>query len=184
MWRRASSHLQTLVPWRSALNLNRSVIAGEKALRNRVLNSGSSPSAFQRTAPLFSNQFSSESGAVLSNEKKRVEDVMPIATGHEREELEAELEGRRVLEIDYPEGPFGTKIMKRRDLDLHGQNVGYIDIYQLRKHLLSSSLTSTRELLGVLGVKARMSTMLFGFGWRKASLMNALCVLNISSWKW
>ncbi|XP_042511467.1 cytochrome c oxidase subunit 5b-1, mitochondrial-like isoform X2 [Macadamia integrifolia] len=109
MWRRASSHLQTLVPWRSALNLNRSVIAGEKALRNRVLNSGSSPSAFQRTAPLFSNQFSSESGAVLSNEKKRVEDVMPIATGHEREELEAELEGRRVLEIDYPEGPFGTK---------------------------------------------------------------------------
>ncbi|XP_042511468.1 cytochrome c oxidase subunit 5b-1, mitochondrial-like [Macadamia integrifolia] len=109
MWRRASSHLQTLVPWRSALNLNRSVIAGEKALRNRALTSGSSPSAFQRTAPLFSNQFSSESGAVLSKEKKRVEDVMPIATGHEREELEAELEGRRVLEIDYPEGPFGTK---------------------------------------------------------------------------
>ncbi|KAG2379786.1 Cytochrome c oxidase subunit 5b-2 [Vigna angularis] len=42
--------------------------------------------------------------------KKKFEDVMPIATGHEREELEAELEGRDILEIDHPEGPFGTKI--------------------------------------------------------------------------
>ncbi|XP_042968123.1 cytochrome c oxidase subunit 5b-2, mitochondrial-like isoform X1 [Carya illinoinensis] len=41
--------------------------------------------------------------------KKRVEDVMPIATGHEREELQAELEGRKVLDIDHPDGPFGTK---------------------------------------------------------------------------
>ncbi|KAK3026099.1 hypothetical protein RJ639_040771 [Escallonia herrerae] len=41
--------------------------------------------------------------------KKRVEEVMPIATGHEREELEAELEGRKILDIDYPVGPFGTK---------------------------------------------------------------------------
>jgi len=29
---------------------------------------------------------------VASKPKKRVEEVMPIATGHEREELEAELE--------------------------------------------------------------------------------------------
>ena len=41
--------------------------------------------------------------------KKRVEDVMPIATGHEREELEAELEGKKILDINFPEGPFGTK---------------------------------------------------------------------------
>ncbi|XP_056842146.1 cytochrome c oxidase subunit 5b-1, mitochondrial-like isoform X2 [Raphanus sativus] len=41
--------------------------------------------------------------------EKKVEDVMPIATGHEKEELEAELEGRRLLDIDFPEGPFGTK---------------------------------------------------------------------------
>nr|KYP54013.1 hypothetical protein KK1_000179 [Cajanus cajan] len=41
--------------------------------------------------------------------KKKVEDIMPIATGHEREELQAELEGRNILEIDHPEGPFGTK---------------------------------------------------------------------------
>lgn len=34
---------------------------------------------------------------------------MPIATGHEREELEAELQGRDILEMDYPVGPFGTK---------------------------------------------------------------------------
>ncbi|KAK4795646.1 hypothetical protein SAY86_027972 [Trapa natans] len=40
---------------------------------------------------------------------KKVEDVMPIATGHEREELEAELEGRDLLDINFPVGPFGTK---------------------------------------------------------------------------
>ncbi|KAK8592647.1 hypothetical protein V6N13_063217 [Hibiscus sabdariffa] len=43
--------------------------------------------------------------------KKRVEDVMPIATGHEREELEAELEGKKILEdVNNPVGPFGTKL--------------------------------------------------------------------------
>ncbi|ESQ27057.1 hypothetical protein EUTSA_v10019226mg [Eutrema salsugineum] len=40
--------------------------------------------------------------------RKRIEDVMPIATGHEKEELEAEMEGRKLLDIDFPEGPFGT----------------------------------------------------------------------------
>ena len=34
---------------------------------------------------------------------------MPIATGHEREEIQADLEGRNILEINHPEGPFGTK---------------------------------------------------------------------------
>ncbi|XP_026454404.1 cytochrome c oxidase subunit 5b-1, mitochondrial-like isoform X2 [Papaver somniferum] len=34
---------------------------------------------------------------------------MPIATGHEREEIEAALQGKNLLEMDYPEGPFGTK---------------------------------------------------------------------------
>ncbi|XP_058728932.1 cytochrome c oxidase subunit 5b-1, mitochondrial-like [Vicia villosa] len=41
--------------------------------------------------------------------KKKVEDIVPIATGHEREELQAQIEGRNILEIDHPEGPFGTK---------------------------------------------------------------------------
>ncbi|XP_048635772.1 cytochrome c oxidase subunit 5b-1, mitochondrial-like isoform X2 [Brassica napus] len=50
--------------------------------------------------------FSSESETIA---KKKVEDVMPIAIGHEKEEIEAELEGRRLLDIDFPEGPFGTK---------------------------------------------------------------------------
>ncbi|KAJ7011627.1 hypothetical protein NC653_001901 [Populus alba x Populus x berolinensis] len=95
MWRRlASSHLRTLVTTTSArstqsLLLNRSIIIP-------------SPST-----SLFNRYFSADSvnGAV----KKRVEDVMPIATGHEREELEAELEGKKLLDIDYPDGPFGTK---------------------------------------------------------------------------
>ncbi|MBA0869948.1 hypothetical protein Goshw_005677 [Gossypium schwendimanii] len=49
--------------------------------------------------------------------KKKVEDVMPIATGHEREELESELQaiffpfpGKKILEdANNPVGPFGTK---------------------------------------------------------------------------
>ncbi|KAJ0090414.1 hypothetical protein Patl1_12770 [Pistacia atlantica] len=43
------------------------------------------------------------------NLRKKVEDIMPIATGHELEELEAELQGRNVLEINHPVGPFGIK---------------------------------------------------------------------------
>ncbi|KAK8514323.1 hypothetical protein V6N12_009031 [Hibiscus sabdariffa] len=50
------------------------------------------------------------SGSADNTVKKRVEDVMPIATGHEREELEAELEGKKILEdVNNPVGPFGTK---------------------------------------------------------------------------
>ncbi|XP_078168261.1 putative cytochrome c oxidase subunit 5b-like [Carex rostrata] len=58
---------------------------------------------FRRTSPLF---FSDSGSAPV---KKSVEDVMPIATGLEREELEAELEGKKRFETDPPVGPFGTK---------------------------------------------------------------------------
>ncbi|KAK3190233.1 hypothetical protein Dsin_029794 [Dipteronia sinensis] len=45
-------------------------------------------------------------------EDTKVEDKMPIATGHELEELQAELEGRNILQINHPTGPFGTKNMR------------------------------------------------------------------------
>ena len=64
---------------------------------------------FQRTAILFSHHPTSDADNILSKGKKKAEDIMPIATGHEREELEAELEGRNILEMNYPVGPFGTK---------------------------------------------------------------------------
>ncbi|CAD5186561.1 unnamed protein product [Musa acuminata subsp. malaccensis] len=51
--------------------------------------------------------FSSVSGD--GSLKKRVEDVMPIATGLEREEIQAELEGKKRFDMDAPVGPFGTK---------------------------------------------------------------------------
>ncbi|XP_030969451.1 cytochrome c oxidase subunit 5b-1, mitochondrial-like [Quercus lobata] len=98
MWRRLlSSNLKTLAAAATAAAPTRST----------SIHTGSliSPSA---SASLFNlRHFTTDSadGAV----KKRVEDVMPIATGHEREELEAELQGKRVLDIDYPVGPFGTK---------------------------------------------------------------------------
>ncbi|KAI8019927.1 hypothetical protein LOK49_LG04G02598 [Camellia lanceoleosa] len=97
MWRRLSSQLRTLAPCRSPSKLNRFA----------TNNLSSSPPPCRPAVALFSRHFASASDNVGS--KKRVEDVMPIATGHEREELEAELQGRKVLEIDHPEGPFGTK---------------------------------------------------------------------------
>ncbi|EHA8587453.1 putative Cytochrome c oxidase subunit 5B, mitochondrial [Cocos nucifera] len=82
MWRRASSHLQTLAtPWRrSAPHLLR-----QYTLQNRAFASITS-SPYRKTSPLLSSQ----SDNVPT--KKRVEDVMPIATGHEQKELEAELD--------------------------------------------------------------------------------------------
>nr|XP_009595197.1 putative cytochrome c oxidase subunit 5b-like [Nicotiana tomentosiformis] len=95
MWRRVVSsqqlqYLQRLHKWGAAF---------------RSLNSSPSPSttpSFQQTTTLFSH-------SEFLSKNKRVEDLMPIATGHEREELEAELQGRDILEMDYPVGPFGTK---------------------------------------------------------------------------
>ncbi|KAG2275172.1 hypothetical protein Bca52824_057727 [Brassica carinata] len=59
---------------------------------HRAANPASSSSVIR---PCFSSK------SVETIAKKKVEDVMPIATGHEKEELEAELEGRRLLNIDF-----------------------------------------------------------------------------------
>ncbi|OMP00143.1 Cytochrome c oxidase, subunit Vb [Corchorus olitorius] len=97
MWRRlVTSQLKTLAkaPCRSA--------ARTAPLR---FQSHISPSP---AASLLVRHFSAESADTAV--KKRVEDVMPIATGHEREELEAELQGKKILEdVNFFEGPFGTK---------------------------------------------------------------------------
>ncbi|KAI3775032.1 hypothetical protein L1987_49600 [Smallanthus sonchifolius] len=87
MWRRASSRLLAL----------RSV-----ARPNRIVTSSPSSVTLRSSAAVVNRHYS-------GNVSKKVEDVMPIATGHEREELEAELEGRDILDINFPEGPFGTK---------------------------------------------------------------------------
>ncbi|XP_057514901.1 putative cytochrome c oxidase subunit 5b-like [Actinidia eriantha] len=97
MWRRLYTQLRTLAPSRSH-KLNR--FANGKV--------SSSPSLYRTASVPFSRQFASDSAENVVS-KKRVEDVMPIATGHEREELEAEIQGRKVVDIDNPEGPFGTK---------------------------------------------------------------------------
>ncbi|KAL5729510.1 Cytochrome c oxidase subunit 5b-1 [Ranunculus cassubicifolius] len=98
MWRRLSARLQTLTP-------RGSVLPNTTPIRSLLTSSSPSTSPFQRTLPLFSNQ----TQAASSVGKTRVEDVMPIATGHEKEELEAQLQGRDLLEINHPCGPFGTK---------------------------------------------------------------------------
>ncbi|KAJ8445569.1 hypothetical protein Cgig2_012457 [Carnegiea gigantea] len=100
MWRRlVSSHLKTLATSSSSSYIRS--IPKPSFIVSRPTTS------FQPSSSVFSRYFSTESD--VSKPKKRVEDVMPIATGHEREELEAELEGRDILEINYPVGPFGTK---------------------------------------------------------------------------
>ncbi|CAN8269289.1 unnamed protein product [Cochlearia groenlandica] len=111
MWRRivSSSYLKTLAadvaaaasPRRSIATIARPNGFNLAADRSAIHASSSSSSS------VIHRRFSSASGdKSLCN---KVEDVMPIATGHEKEELQAELEGRRLLHIDFPEGPFGTK---------------------------------------------------------------------------
>ncbi|XP_027344337.1 cytochrome c oxidase subunit 5b-2, mitochondrial-like [Abrus precatorius] len=72
----------------------------------RSLPTALSPSLPRFAAPLLTRHVTAQSGSSI---RKRVEDVVPIATGHEREEIQAELEGRDILEINHPIGPFGTK---------------------------------------------------------------------------
>ena len=108
MWRRARSHLQSLAPWRSRSLYRLRPHPNGETLSNRVLLTSS--------ARLFSTESGEllvlRSGSGLSSIrfdlnfffvlvvfgldkgslKKKVEDVMPIATGLERQELEAELE--------------------------------------------------------------------------------------------
>ena len=58
----------------------------------------------------------------VAAKKKKVEDVMPIATGHEKEELEAELE---VI----PNLWFSMHFLKKKHIWLVDTNLLYRDIY-------------------------------------------------------
>ncbi|WMV57674.1 hypothetical protein MTR67_051059 [Solanum verrucosum] len=104
MSRKLSSHLRTLHLLRSTPKTNSFAAAAATAATTSISTSPS-PAAFRSSVTFFPRHFST----VSENVVKKVEDVMPIATGHEREELEAELQGRDILDINFPEGPFGTK---------------------------------------------------------------------------
>ncbi|XP_015933694.1 cytochrome c oxidase subunit 5b-2, mitochondrial [Arachis duranensis] len=98
MWRRlVSSHFKSL----TALSPSSHSRSASPALRFAA-----AAAAAPSSAPFINRHVSTQSGGKV---KLRVEDVMPIATGHEREEIQADLEGRNILEINHPEGPFGTK---------------------------------------------------------------------------
>ncbi|KAJ1257931.1 hypothetical protein BS78_10G034400 [Paspalum vaginatum] len=94
MWKRATSLL--LRHRHSALGA-RSPAASPAAAAGL----GRTPSQ----APLFFSTL----GLDAVGTRTRVEDVMPIATGLEREEIEAELQGKKRFDMDAPVGPFGTK---------------------------------------------------------------------------
>ncbi|KAJ0249253.1 Cytochrome c oxidase subunit 5b-1 [Hirschfeldia incana] len=105
MWRRiVSSGLKTLASDVAVASPSRRSIAATARPVGFYL--AANRSAVSASSPFITRHFSSEP---VGTPPKKVEDVMPIATGHEKEELEAELEGRRLLDIDFPEGPFGTK---------------------------------------------------------------------------
>ncbi|RLN12414.1 putative cytochrome c oxidase subunit 5b-like [Panicum miliaceum] len=90
MWKRATSLL--LRHHRSALGP-----------RSPAVSAAAAPGLCRTPAPLF---FSTLDAA---GTRTRVEYVMSIATGLEREEIEAELQGKR-FDMDAPVGPFGTKL--------------------------------------------------------------------------
>ncbi|CAH8337539.1 unnamed protein product [Eruca vesicaria subsp. sativa] len=86
MWRRiVSSNLKTLAADVTAASSPRRSIA---TTARHV--GGFSLTANRSAVSVIPRHFSSESVETVT--KKKVEDVMPIATGHEKEELEAELE--------------------------------------------------------------------------------------------
>ncbi|KAK8971035.1 hypothetical protein KSP40_PGU013266 [Platanthera guangdongensis] len=101
MWRRVSSHLHTLGQWRltSPLRLQAAGPAGNYAPRSAILTA----------APRIARPFSIDASVAPPRRDVRVEDIMPIATGLEKEELEAELQGKQRFDMDAPVGPFGTK---------------------------------------------------------------------------
>ncbi|KAK8948477.1 hypothetical protein KSP39_PZI005580 [Platanthera zijinensis] len=100
MWRRVSSQLHAFAPWRSSIQIHRpAAAAASNALwREPITSIGRAP-----------RSYSTDSGNAPPTTNKRVEDIMPIATGLEREELEAELQGKKRFDMDAPVGPFGTK---------------------------------------------------------------------------
>ncbi|KAM0932581.1 putative cytochrome-c oxidase [Dioscorea sansibarensis] len=107
MWRRSSSRLQMLAAswWSTSPHLRCPAAQALRTTTSSSLHPSTlSPSSFEKTLPLFSSNSDEDSL------KKKMEDVMPIATGHEREELEAEIEGRKRFDMDAPVGPFGTKV--------------------------------------------------------------------------
>ncbi|AQK92494.1 Cytochrome c oxidase subunit 5b-2 mitochondrial [Zea mays] len=93
MWRR----LQTLAP-----SLRRAAASSSPASARAVPLSTVPVAAFRRTSTLLSSPGDKPAPS-------KVEDVMPIATGLEREELEAELQGKKRFDMDPAVGPFGTK---------------------------------------------------------------------------
>ncbi|KAF0903253.1 hypothetical protein E2562_026546 [Oryza meyeriana var. granulata] len=92
MWKRATS---VLLHHHSALTHRSPAIAGAAAAAADLRLRAPSP-------PSFSTLDAAQA-------RTRVEDVMPIATGLEREEIAAELQGEKRFDMDAPVGPFGTK---------------------------------------------------------------------------
>ncbi|RID71652.1 hypothetical protein BRARA_C03577 [Brassica rapa] len=89
MWRRiVSSGLKTLASDLTASSPPCRSIATTVRPAGSYL--AASRSAISASSSVIPRHFSSESVETVA--KKKVEDVMPIATGHEKEELEAELE--------------------------------------------------------------------------------------------
>ncbi|BBG99042.1 Rubredoxin-like superfamily protein [Prunus dulcis] len=103
--KRISNHVAATALFISAQDPNPS---RQQRLGTMPIGHRTCPLSPPQALPLLPCYFSTTSDAAKPGVKK-VEEVMPIATGHEREELEAELEGRDVLEINHPVGPFGTK---------------------------------------------------------------------------
>ncbi|XP_050382177.1 cytochrome c oxidase subunit 5b-2, mitochondrial-like isoform X2 [Argentina anserina] len=96
MWRRilSSAQLRTLA---LATSSTAAAAVTASSAADRFLLAKSLPRFFSATTP------------VDTALKKKVEEIMPIATGHELEELAAEVQGKDILEINHPVGPFGTK---------------------------------------------------------------------------
>ncbi|XP_010539510.1 PREDICTED: cytochrome c oxidase subunit 5b-2, mitochondrial [Tarenaya hassleriana] len=91
----------------SAAGSRAAPLCGHAVAESSYLSLSTRASSISASSSILVRQTSSASADTAV--RKRIEDVMPIATGHEKEELDAELEGRELLDINFPTGPFGTK---------------------------------------------------------------------------
>ncbi|WVZ82617.1 hypothetical protein U9M48_029865 [Paspalum notatum var. saurae] len=124
----------------------------------------SSQSDKLRWQPRFDGKAALRFSSDAAGTRTRVEDVMPIATGLEREEIEAELQGKKRFDMDAPVGPFGTK-----------EAPAVIQSYYNKRIVGCSGGEGV-----AIDFLQKMNMMWCGFGWRKASHMNAQSAPNIS----
>nr|VDD46306.1 unnamed protein product [Brassica oleracea] len=108
--------------------------------------------------------------------KKKVEDVMPIATGHEKEELEAELENKEQLELVREEIRVWSLFNHTNLLPLLDHAIISVKV---RKVILESAILTTVVVLSLTVYTFWAAKRGYDFNFLEPFLFGALIVLIV-----